>query len=140
MAFFVQGAQRLAIPLPKLSQHHHGSSASKKEVSNLRKEIKAGDQSLSPGAVLRKEVMERWGLNQAALADTLGVSAVLVFKLLNGKAQITPNLALRLGKVTTTEPRYWLDLQASYSLGQKGREMSSIIGELAVLSLATSTS
>lgn len=99
----------------------------------MGKEIQACDDPKLPGAILRTEVMERWNLSQTAFADALGASAVLVFKLLNGKTKITPNLALRLGKVTATEPRYWLDLQSSYSLSQKSREISSVIGGLAVL-------
>lgn len=101
--------------------------------TNLIEGSIAGDEPTCPGAILRKEVMERSSLSQTDFADTLGVSKVLVFRLLNGEAKITPSLALRLGKVTATEPRYWLDLQWSYSLLQKSRKLGSVISGLAVL-------
>jgi len=56
------------------------------------------------------------GLRQSDLARAMGISTVRLNQIINGHAPITPEMALRLGKVTGTEPEYWLSLQSDLDL------------------------
>jgi addiction module HigA family antidote len=83
-----------------------------------------------PGAVLRHQIINRMGIRQAALAHAMGISPVRINQIINGHAPITPEMALRIGKVTGTEPEYWLALQSEFDLFRTRRRLE---GELRIL-------
>lgn len=41
--------------------------------------------------------------------------------IINGKAGISPLMALKLAKAFDTTPQYWMNLQANYDLWQAGK-------------------
>ena len=74
-------------------------------------------RSIHPGEFLA-EILAELGMPQAAFARTMGVSPMRVSHLIKGKRPVTGELALRLGKVLSQSPQYWLHLQAGYDLAQ----------------------
>ena len=68
-----------------------------------------------PGAYL-KEVIEELNLSQYRLARDLGVPAMRINLLVNGKRPVTAELALRLGRYFGQNPRYWINLQTRYDM------------------------
>lgn len=70
---------------------------------------------IHPGEYIR-EALEDLGLTQAALAKSLGISAMRVSHLVREKRPVTAELALRLGQAFGQSPQYWLNLQADYDL------------------------
>ncbi|WP_301098595.1 HigA family addiction module antitoxin [Otariodibacter sp.] len=66
-----------------------------------------------PGEVL-KEYIE--GLSVTDVAEKLGVSRVTLSRVLNGKASISAEMAIRLGQALNTNPKLWLGMQADYDL------------------------
>ncbi len=69
-----------------------------------------------PGEVLREWLPDGMTVTQAA--KDLQVSRVTLSKVLNGKAAITANLALRLAAWLNTSPDVWLGMQTQYDLWQ----------------------
>ncbi len=69
-----------------------------------------------PGEILREWLPEGMTVTQAA--KDLQVSRVTLSKVLNGKAAITANLALRLAAWLSTNPEVWLSMQTQYDLWQ----------------------
>jgi len=67
-----------------------------------------------PGEVLREWIPEAMTVTEAAAA--LRVSRVTLSKILNGKAGITADMALRLSKWLGTSPDLWLGLQTQFDL------------------------
>ena len=67
-----------------------------------------------PGEVLREWMPAGKSVTEAA-AD-LSVSRVTLSKILNGKAGITADMALRLAKWLGTSPDLWLGLQTQFDL------------------------
>lgn len=67
-----------------------------------------------PGEVLREWLPETMTVTEAAAA--LRVSRVTLSKILNGKAGVTADMALRLAKWLGTSPDLWLGLQTQYDL------------------------
>lgn len=86
---------------------------------------------IHPGEYLR-EALEDLGLTQAALAKSLGVSAMRISYLMREERPVTAEMALRLGQAFGQSPQYWLNLQADYDLkiakaqSKKGHTMSII--------------
>lgn len=68
-----------------------------------------------PGAYL-KELLDELGISQYRVAKDLGVPAMRINHVANGRRPITAELALRLGRYFGQNPRYWLNLQARYHM------------------------
>ena len=75
-----------------------------------------------PGLTLRDDVLPALGLNVTQAAQQLGVSRVALSHVLNGRAAISPEMALRieawLGMKRGGEARLWLVEQSAYGVWQ----------------------
>ena len=71
-----------------------------------------------PGELLREEVIAELGLSVTETADRLGMSRVALSRVLNGRAAISPDLALRLEMAGVSTARAWLAMQVNYDLAQ----------------------
>jgi addiction module HigA family antidote len=68
-----------------------------------------------PGIYL-KELLAELHLSQYRLARELGVPAMRINHVVNGKRPVRAELALRLGRYFGQNPRYWLNLQSRYDM------------------------
>ena len=69
-----------------------------------------------PGEVIREYLGE---LSVAGAAKHLGVGRVTLSRVLNGKAAVSPEMAIRLAAAFgTSTPEVWLGMQAKYDLWQ----------------------
>ena len=69
-----------------------------------------------PGEVIREYLGE---MTVTAAAKHLGVSRGTFFRVLNGKAAVSPEMAARLAAAFgTSSPEVWLRMQAKYDLWQ----------------------
>ncbi|CAG9190283.1 HigA protein (antitoxin to HigB) [Paraburkholderia tropica] len=82
-----------------------------------------------PGEVLRDWIPAAVTVTQAA--HELHINRVTLSNLLNGKAGMTANLALRLSAWLGTTPEHWLGLQAQWDLWQARRQPRPRIRPLA---------
>ena len=62
--------------------------------------------------------MEPLKLTITKAAKVLGVTRQALNNLVNGKAGISPEMAVRLSKAFGGSPKLWLRLQANYDLAQ----------------------
>lgn len=69
-----------------------------------------------PGEVLRDLCLEPLGISVTDAAEALGVSRKTLSSILNGRAGISPEMAIRLGKAFDTTPESWLNQQMQYDL------------------------
>lgn len=69
-----------------------------------------------PGEVLRELCMEPLGLTVTDTANALGVSRKTLSAILNERAGISPEMALRLSMAFNTTAESWLNQQAQYDL------------------------
>jgi len=69
-----------------------------------------------PGKVLHEDFLIPLGLTQKEAAERLHVPYPRMNAIVNGRRAITPDLALRIGKFTGTEPEFWLNLQQAVDL------------------------
>ncbi|OXR50223.1 addiction module antidote protein, HigA family [Pusillimonas sp. T2] len=72
-----------------------------------------------PGSILKDDVLPELGLTVTQAAAQLGVSRVQFSRFINGRAGVTPDLALRLSKwISAPSAIMWLQMQADYDLWQ----------------------
>lgn len=71
-----------------------------------------------PGLLIRHDCLEPLGLTVTEGAKALGVTRQALNNVVNGKAAISPEMAVRLSKAFGSTPDTWLRLQMNYDLAQ----------------------
>jgi addiction module HigA family antidote len=69
-----------------------------------------------PGTTLQDEVLLPLGLSVTAAAKQFGITHEALSHVLDGKAAISPDLALRLEQAGVSTARAWLAMQANHDL------------------------
>ncbi|WP_423957852.1 HigA family addiction module antitoxin [Bradyrhizobium sp.] len=67
-----------------------------------------------PGEVLREEYLVPLGLSARALAKALDVPPNRLTEIMRGTRDVSADTAIRLGRYSGTDPRFWLNLQAAH--------------------------
>ncbi len=76
-----------------------------------------------PGALLREDVLPALGKTKTEIARALGISRQTLYDILNERQPITPEMALRIGKLCGNGPNLWLGMQAAHDLWVAGRKV-----------------
>ncbi len=76
-----------------------------------------------PGEILREDVLPALGMSVTGAAKALLISRQTLHRILAGKAAVTPEMALRLGKFCGNGPDIWLRLQESFDLWHARRAL-----------------
>ncbi len=71
-----------------------------------------------PGLTVRHDCLEPLGLSVTEGAKILGVTRQTLNNLVNCKAGISPEMAIRLAKAFGSSPQTWMGMQADYDLAQ----------------------
>ena len=83
-----------------------------------------------PGLTLRDDVLPALGLTVTQAAQQLGVSRVTLSRMLNGRAAVSPEMALRieawLGVARGGEARLWLAEQSAYDMWQAAQKFKAV--------------
>ena len=88
-----------------------------------------------PGEMLKELCLEPLNLTVTEVARTLGVARKTLSELVNGKAGISPEMAIRLSKAFKTTPEFWMNLQQQYDLWHAQQK----IGDLQIQELTPSS-
>jgi antitoxin HigA-1 len=83
-----------------------------------------------PGEIIREDVLPALNLTVLGAAKRLGVSRQTLHRILSGAAAVTPEMALRFGKLAGNGPSFWLSMQMAYDLWHAERR---IAGQLAAI-------
>ena len=78
-----------------------------------------------PGEILREIVVPALGLSKTAIAQHLGVSRQTLYDLLGAKQPVTPQMAVRIGKLVGNGPAIWLNMQAAHDLWHACRDVDT---------------
>ena len=69
-----------------------------------------------PGKVFFEDVLVPLGLTVSDAANLMGVTRKALSELVNAKSSCSPQMALRIAKVTRTSAESWLAMQAKLDL------------------------
>lgn len=83
-----------------------------------------------PGTTIRDLVIEPLGLSVTEAAKKLSMSRSALSRVLNGKAGISPDLAIRLEMAGISTARFWIALQSEYDLEQAKKHKQPTIMRL----------
>lgn len=79
-----------------------------------------------PGEIVRCDCLGPLGLSVTAGAKALGVSRQTLNNVVNGKAAISPDMAIRLAKAFGSSAESWLRMQSAYDLAEAMRREGGI--------------
>lgn len=71
-----------------------------------------------PGFLVRKDCLDAYDLGVVEGARILGVSRQALSNVVNGRAAISPEMAVRLAKAFGGSDENWLQIQLAYDLAQ----------------------
>ena len=74
------------------------------------------EHNTHPGEYLREDIIEENGLTISKTADLLNVTRANLSRIVNERAAITPNMAIKIAMVFGGNPDFWLRLQMAYDL------------------------
>ncbi|HSB71807.1 MAG TPA: HigA family addiction module antitoxin [Candidatus Methylomirabilis sp.] len=89
-----------------------------------------------PGEMLREDFLADYGLTAAGLAAAIGVSRQSVNELLRGRRAVSPEMALRLGKLFGNSPTFWLNAQRAVDLWDAAQAIKDDVAGIKTLSVA----
>ena len=79
-----------------------------------------------PGRLVRFDCLEPLGLTVTAGAKALGVTRQALNNVVNERAGISPEMAIRLSKAFGSTAEAWLAMQTAYDLAQARKRADSI--------------
>lgn len=75
-----------------------------------------------PGEIIKEAYLEPLGLTVTEAARALKVTRKTLSAIINGRAGVSPAMAIRLSKAFNTTPQLWLNMQQSYDLWHAKKE------------------
>jgi addiction module HigA family antidote len=80
----------------------------------------------TPGEILREEFLKPLNITQRVLADHIGCDFKVVNRIVNGKAQVKPKIAIKLGAAFNTSPDFWLNAQKAVDIHEAARDIKRL--------------
>ncbi|MBN1943383.1 MAG: HigA family addiction module antidote protein [Phycisphaerae bacterium] len=71
---------------------------------------------IHPGEILMEEFLKPMGISQYRLAKDIGLQPTRINQIVKGKAGVSAETALRLGRYFQMSPQFWMNLQSQYEL------------------------
>jgi addiction module HigA family antidote len=79
-----------------------------------------------PGEIIRELCLQPLGLSVSDAAKALGVSRKTLSEILNGRAGVSPVMAIRLAIAFDTTPESWMAQQAQYDLWRANKKRKAL--------------
>jgi addiction module HigA family antidote len=89
-----------------------------------------------PGEMLREDFLPDYNLTVSGLAEALGVSRQSVNELLRERRAVSPEMALRLGRLYGNSPEFWLNAQRAVDLWLAAEALKEEVARIRPLSAA----
>lgn len=89
-----------------------------------------------PGEMLREDFMQDYELSVSGLADALGVSRQSINELLLERRAVSPEMAIRLGRLFGNSPEFWLNAQRAVDLWDANQALQSEVSRIRPLNAA----
>ena len=80
--------------------------------------------------------MPDYGLTVARLAEAVGVSRQSINELLRGRRALSPEMALRLGRLFGNSPEFWMNAQRAVDLWDASQAIQDEVARIKPLQVA----
>jgi antitoxin HigA-1 len=89
-----------------------------------------------PGEMLREDFMPDYELSVSGLAEALGVSRQSINELLRERRAVSPEMAIRLGRLFGNSAEFWLNAQRALDLWEANEAIKSEVARIRPLNAA----
>jgi len=89
-----------------------------------------------PGEMLREDFLRDFELTASSLASAVGVSRQSINELLRERRGISPEMALRFGRLFGNSPEFWLNAQRAVDLWDTAKSIGNDVVRIAPLRAA----
>ena len=89
-----------------------------------------------PGEMLREDFMPDYELSVSGLAEALGVSRQSINELLRERRAVSPEMAIRLGRLFGNSAEFWLNAQCALDLWEANQAVKSEVARIRPLNAA----
>lgn len=89
-----------------------------------------------PGEMLREDFLPDYQLTVASLAEAAGVSRQSVNELLRGRRAVSPEMALRLGRLFGNSAEFWMNAQRAVDLWDAKQALKDAMARITPLRVA----
>lgn len=89
-----------------------------------------------PGEMLREDFIPDYALTASKLAEALGVSRQSVNELLRERRAVSPEMALRLGRLFGNSAEFWLNAQRAVDLWLAAQTVKDEVARIKPLNAA----
>ena len=96
----------------------------------------SGLAPMHPGELLREDILPALDRPKAEVARLLQISRQSLYDILAEKQDVTPAMALRLGKLTGTTPEMWVNMQRNYDLRIQAVRDADVLASIPTLDAA----
>ncbi|MGA0557288.1 HigA family addiction module antitoxin [Larkinella sp. VNQ87] len=86
--------------------------------------IKRGLPPVHPGEILREEYIKERSLTITEVAKGLGIARANLSAIVNERAGISPELAVKLSEAFGNTAQFWVNLQKNYELWHAERKVN----------------
>jgi addiction module HigA family antidote len=93
-------------------------------------EIVASREPTHPGELLGGTVIPATGLRVSEVAERLRMSRQTLHAVLAKRSRVTPDMALRLGRMFGNSAAFWANMQTSHDLWQAGQRNAEVLASI----------
>ncbi|MDT8429665.1 MAG: HigA family addiction module antitoxin [Pseudomonadales bacterium] len=93
-------------------------------------------KSTHPGEMLREDFMPDYELSVSALANAIGVSRQSINELFRERRGVSPEMAIRLGRLFGNSAEFWLNAQRAVDLWEASQALKSEMSRIRPLNAA----
>lgn len=79
-----------------------------------------------PGEILKDDFIAPLGLTIKDVADGLKIARTNLSLIINGKAAISPEMAIKLSRAFSTTPDLWMNLQQAYDVWKAENKLRNV--------------
>jgi antitoxin HigA-1 len=83
-----------------------------------------------PGEMLREDFLPDYGLTVSGMAEALGVSRQSINELLRERRAVSPEMAIRLGRLFGNSAEFWLNAQHAVDLWVANQALKSKVARI----------
>jgi addiction module HigA family antidote len=83
-----------------------------------------------PGDVLLEDFMKPLGLSAYAVAKAIGSTPIAISEIIRRKRSVSPEMALKLGRLFNVSASIWTGLQSGHDLEVVGQKMKSRLARI----------
>jgi addiction module HigA family antidote len=126
----LEASRIVGLAQPKLKSILRGQfhEVSENEMREYLSRLDHRFEEIHPGEILLEEFMKPMNMSTSELADVLDLPLSEINAIINGQLSIAMDVALRLGKLFSMDPKFWFNLQIEYDSRKSKRGL--ILGPL----------